>query len=105
MKAVGEEMRLSPPFSTKINEPLEVFGVELITDSAIVIKARFKTKPMQQWDVGNEYRKRLRGVLDKQGVEIPCPRHMLVFANNAIPAASLVRGESELTPPPTYNPN
>ncbi len=91
MKAVAEEMRAEPAFSVRINAPLEVFGVESITDSAIVIKARFKTKPMQQWDVGNEYRKRLRAALDSKGVDVPCPRHLLVFANNAAPPPQSVR--------------
>ncbi|MFP4449152.1 MAG: mechanosensitive ion channel family protein [Bacteroidales bacterium] len=78
MKEVGEELAKDPEFEDKIIEPLEVFGVDQFADSAIIIKARVKTKPIQQWAVGREYRKRLKKAFDEKGIEIPFP-HTTVY--------------------------
>jgi small conductance mechanosensitive channel len=78
MKEVGEELGNDENFKDLIHEPLEVFGVDNFADSAIIIKARIKTKPIQQWTVGREYRRRLKYAFDKNGIEIPFP-HTTVY--------------------------
>jgi len=78
MKEVGDELGTDPEFKDKIIEPIEVMGLEEFADSALVIKARLKTKPIQQWTVGREYRKRLKKVFDQQNIEIPFP-HTTVY--------------------------
>src|SRR6056297_494865 len=69
MKQVGDELKEDPGFKDQIIEPIEIFGVDKFADSAVVIKARFKTKPIQQWSVGREYRKRLKAAFDKHNIE------------------------------------
>lgn len=81
MKQVAEELRADPQFSAKIKEPIEIFGVDEFSDSAVIIKARFKTKPIQQWEVGREYRRRLKKAFDKNGIEIPFP-HTTLYAGS-----------------------
>jgi small conductance mechanosensitive channel len=83
IKNVAEELRTDPEFQNKINEPIEVFGVDAFADSAVVIKARFKTKPIMQWAVGREYRRRLKKAFDEQNIEIPFP-HRTVYWGEAI---------------------
>lgn len=78
MKQVGEELANDDNFKELIIEPLEVFGVDKFADSAVIIKARIKTKPIQQWTVGREYRKRLKKAFDQNGIEIPFP-HTTVY--------------------------
>jgi len=78
MKEVGEELGNDENFKDLIHEPLEVFGVDKFADSAIIIKARIKTKPIQQWTVGREYRRRLKYAFDRNGIEIPFP-HSTVY--------------------------
>ena len=78
MKEVGEEMQNDPDFKDHIIEPLEVFGVDKFADSAVIIKARVKTKPIMQWTVGREYRRRLKKAFDEKGIEIPFP-HTTVY--------------------------
>lgn len=78
MKEVGEELQNDPDFKDHIIEPLEVFGVDKFADSAVIIKARFKTKPIMQWSVGREYRRRLKKTFDERGIEIPFP-HTTVY--------------------------
>ena len=78
MKEVGDQMKADEDFSDKIIEPIEIFGVDEFGDSAITIKARLKTKPIQQWTVGREHRKRLKDTFDKHNIEIPFP-HTTVY--------------------------
>ncbi|MFO8129012.1 MAG: mechanosensitive ion channel family protein, partial [Bacteroidales bacterium] len=78
MKQVGDELQNDAEFSDKILEPIEIFGVDKFDDSAVVVKARLKTKPIQQWGVGREYRKRLKLAFDKNNIEIPFP-HTTVY--------------------------
>ena len=78
MKEVGEDLQNDPDFKENIIEPLEVFGVDQFADSAVIIKARIKTKPIMQWSVGREYRRRLKKAFDEKGIEIPFP-HTTVY--------------------------
>mgnify|MGYP006295402131 FL=1 len=78
MKQVGDDLYRDEEFKDKMIEPLEVFGVDNFADSAVIIKARIKTEPIQQWGVGREYRKRLKKAFDLEGIEIPFP-HTTVY--------------------------
>ena len=73
MRRVAEEMRAEPPYGQVMLEPIEIFGVDNFTDSAIIIKARFKTRPLQQQVIGREYRRRLKKALDAEGINRPSP--------------------------------
>ncbi|GIX22559.1 MAG: hypothetical protein KatS3mg121_1342 [Gammaproteobacteria bacterium] len=93
MRRVAEELEQDPTFGPLILEPLEIAGVEAFADSAVVIRARYKTKPMQQWAVAREYRRRLKKAFDEAGVEIPYPHRSLYWGEASRPlAVTLVRG-------------
>lgn len=83
MKEVAEALRADPVFSDKILEPLEIFGVDDFAESAVIIKARFKTLPIMQWEVGREYRRRLKKAFDSRGIEIPLPYRKIVWETTA----------------------
>ncbi|MBN1388565.1 MAG: mechanosensitive ion channel family protein [Bacteroidales bacterium] len=85
MKQVGYELQNDPEFKDDIIEPIEVFGLDEFGDSALIIKARIKTKPIQQWSVGREYRKRLKEVFDKHNIEIPFPHTTLYWGEEISP--------------------
>lgn len=85
MQEVGEELRNDPEFKSKILEPIEIFGLDKFADSAIIIKARLKTKPIQQWTVGREYRKRLKNAFDERNIEIPFPHTTLYWGEKTDP--------------------
>ncbi|MGE5817197.1 MAG: mechanosensitive ion channel family protein [Deltaproteobacteria bacterium] len=71
MRRVAEEMRAEPPYDQVMLEPIEIFGVDNFTDSTVIIKARFKTRPLQQQVVGREYRRRLKKAFDTEGINRP----------------------------------
>jgi len=83
MKEVGDELKDDPEFANFIIEPIEIFGLDKFGDSAIVIKARLKTKPIHQWEIGREYRKRLKKAFDQNNIEIPFP-HTTVYWGDKI---------------------
>jgi len=83
MKEVGQDLKNDPEFGPKIIEDLEVFGLDQFGDSAIVIKARLKTKPIEQWTVGREYRRRLKYAFDEKNIEIPFPHTTVYWGENS----------------------
>jgi small conductance mechanosensitive channel len=68
---LGAEMRQDPHFRRLILAPLEVAGVDRFTDTAVVIKARFKTRPLRQWDVAREFNRRIKNRFDELGIGFP----------------------------------
>lgn len=84
-KTVGEEMRIDPYFGPLLIEEIEIFGVDDFADSAVVIKGRLKTKPIKQWEVGREFRRRLKKAFDNAGIEIPFPHRSIYFGENSKP--------------------
>jgi moderate conductance mechanosensitive channel len=85
MTQVGLEMQYDEEFGPKIIEPIEVVGVNDFADSAVVIRARIKTRPIEQWKVGREYRKRLKKAFDKHGIEIPFPHTTIYWGEEIKP--------------------
>ncbi|HEU0203381.1 MAG TPA: mechanosensitive ion channel family protein [Burkholderiaceae bacterium] len=79
MREVARELRADPVFAPKIYEDLDVAGVERWDNSAVVLRARFKVAPIEQWNVRREYLRRLKYAFDERGIEIPYP-HITVYA-------------------------
>lgn len=85
MRQVGEELRQDPGFGDKFVEPIEIVGVDNFADSAVVIRIRIKTRPLEQWNVGREYRRRLKQAFDARGIEIPFPHRTLYMGEASRP--------------------
>ncbi|MBD3257101.1 mechanosensitive ion channel [candidate division GN15 bacterium] len=82
IKEVDEDLRQDPDFAQVILEPIEVLGLDRFEDSAVVVRARIKTMPIQQWRVGRAFNRQLKIAFDTQGIEIPFP-HMTVYMGQA----------------------
>jgi len=96
MRQVGKELREDETFGPMMVDDVEVFGVDNFADSAVVIKGRLKTKPIKQWDVGREYRRRLKYRFDAEGIEIPFPHRSIYFGEASKPiTAQLLNSEQE----------
>ncbi|MBD3375574.1 mechanosensitive ion channel [candidate division KSB1 bacterium] len=76
---IDESLRNDPDFGDDILEPLEILGVDEFADSAVIIKARTKTKPIKQWRIGREFNRRMKKVFDEKNIEIPFP-HVTLYA-------------------------
>lgn len=88
LQQVGRQMREDPDFGPHITEDLEIFGVNKFADSAVEIKGRIKTKPIQQWKTGREFLRRVKYCFDENNIEIPFP-HVSVYRGEASPAFEL----------------
>ena len=75
---VGEELAADPEWEPFILTPPKSWGVDNLGDSGIDIKIVGDTKPIKQWDVMRELRKRLKKAFDQEGIEIPYPHRVMV---------------------------
>lgn len=82
LKQIDEELRNDEQFKNNILEPLEILGLDQFADSAVIIKARTKTKPICQWAVGREFNRRMKKKFDELGIEIPFPHMTLYMGQN-----------------------
>ena len=60
LKEIAGGIASEDPYRGSILAPLEVWGVDQLSNSAVVIKARIKTLPSRQWDVGREMNRRIK---------------------------------------------
>lgn len=77
MREVAAQMRADPAHAARILADLEVAGVESWADSAVMIRARFRVAPLEQWTVRRDYLRRLKRAFDERGIEIPFPQMTL----------------------------
>jgi small-conductance mechanosensitive channel len=77
LRAIAEQMRADPAYAPWILEPLELQGIDAFRDWSMVLKMRIKTVPLKQWDVGREFRKRIRKRFIEEGIEIPFPERIV----------------------------
>jgi small conductance mechanosensitive channel len=85
MRRVGEDLRDDAGFRDKFVEPIEIVGVDNFVDSGVVLRVRIKTRPLEQWNVGREYRRRLKHAFDREGIEIPFPHRTLYMGEASRP--------------------
>jgi small conductance mechanosensitive channel len=81
---VGEDLRLNSEHGIHILEPIEVSGLNEFAASSLLIRARIKTVPGKQWEIGREFRKRLKIAFDREKIEIPFPQLTLHTVNPMI---------------------
>jgi small conductance mechanosensitive channel len=96
MTEVAEELRKDPRFGPSMLQPIEIFGVDDFKESEIIIKARLKTVPIQQWAVGREYRRRLKKAFDARGIEIPFPHRSFHIGAASAPIEVTVRPPADI---------
>jgi small conductance mechanosensitive channel len=81
LRGLGDGLRSDPAFGPLIVEPMEILGVESFGDSGVNVRIMFTTKPVKQWQVAREFRRRLKKTFDEKGIGLPFKRHMLYFGD------------------------
>jgi small conductance mechanosensitive channel len=82
IRRLAAEFRAEPEWSARILDDLEMWGVDQLAESAVVIRFRIKTLPAQQWSVKREFSKRLKKRFDELGIEMPFPHRTLYFGSD-----------------------
>jgi small conductance mechanosensitive channel len=79
---VGKELAEDKYFKDLIKTPPQVLRVQKFGDSGIDIRVLGDVRPMKQWEVTGELRKRLKKAFDDEGIEIPWPHVKLYFGES-----------------------
>ena len=95
---VGVEMAQEPYWSSLIISPPQALRVDDLGDSGIEIKILGVTKPIKQWEVMGQLRKRLKKAFDDEGIEIPWPHTKVYFGTPSPPRVS-TEAPAEVVPP------
>jgi small conductance mechanosensitive channel len=79
VREVGEALRADAELGPKILEDIEIQGVQDLADSAVILRCRFRTVALEQWNVRRAFLGRIKQAFDARGIEIPYP-HMTLYA-------------------------
>jgi small conductance mechanosensitive channel len=71
LHGVGDELTSDEAFRAVVLGPLEILGVEALTDTQVTIQVRIKTLPLKHMDVARELRRRVKRIFDTEGIRIP----------------------------------
>jgi small conductance mechanosensitive channel len=71
LRATGQELAAEEPYKALVLAPIEVWGVDQLGETHVVVKGRIKTLPGKQWDVGREINRRLKQKFDEAGFDMP----------------------------------
>jgi len=77
-----EALKADPDWAPHVLEDLQWFGVNALGDSAVVVRARIKCAPGQQWGVGRAYNELCKRIFDERGIEIPFPHTTVYFGED-----------------------
>lgn len=81
--AVANELRAGPD-GALITEPLHVLGVDDFGESSVDVRLYLETVPGRQWEVGREYRRRLKVALEAAGIAIPYPHREVIVRRASV---------------------
>jgi small-conductance mechanosensitive channel len=96
LKSIGADLQQDPQFGPFVLDPLEILGVDDFGDSQVTIKIRIKTKPLKQWMVGRELRRRIKNTFDSRGIEIPFPHVSVYFGEASKPIDLLLHRQGSV---------
>lgn len=67
MRQAAEALRASPDDAAKVLGDLEIAGVEQLGDTWMLVRARLKTPPLEQWSVRRRYLECLKHTFAREG--------------------------------------
>jgi small conductance mechanosensitive channel len=74
LQTVAEQMYQEVEWQERILQPAEILGIEEVSHEGILIRLLIKTKPSEHWNVGREYRLRVKQALDEAGITPGIPQ-------------------------------
>ncbi len=83
IETVAEQMRSETLWKDRIIEPADILGVDKMAHDGILIRVWIKTRPLQQWNVSREFRRRLRRAFEEHHIPIGVPQQFLWVRNGS----------------------
>jgi small-conductance mechanosensitive channel len=104
IKQTWEELAADPEWDNKIiSKTPWLLRVEDFADSGITIRCVGDTRPMEQWGVMGELRRRIKRVFDEKGVEIPWPHIKLYMGEEESVEVTVTKPDKSPKPPRPKN--
>jgi len=73
LRRVGADVTADPAFAPNVLAPVEVQAVEAFGNGQMTVRVRIKARPLTQWDIGRELRRRIKKAFDAEGIQMPAP--------------------------------
>jgi small-conductance mechanosensitive channel len=67
-------MAADPQWTSRLDGTPEVQGVQALGDHGVTLRVLLRTLPGRQWEVGREFRRRIKDRFDREKIEIPVPQ-------------------------------
>lgn len=80
-----EANQLAEDLSDEVLSKPDIKGVQELDTQGITLRLFIKTKPLRQWDVERELKKRVKLRFDAEGIEIPIPQSAIWLRERAEP--------------------
>jgi small conductance mechanosensitive channel len=81
LKKITKQMYSELEWQGKILEPPRVLGVDALSHNGMLLKVWIKTQPLEQWNVGREFRYRVRKAFEENHILIGKPQLISYNAN------------------------
>ena len=78
---IGNDLAEDPVFKDYIITTPKFLRINEFGDSSIIVKVVGDTRPLKQWEVTGELRRRIKVAFDKEGIEIPFPQRVIYHVN------------------------
>ena len=85
LRDIGQELKSDPRLGRALIGPIEILGLEEISDAALIIRVRIKAHPQRRWDVRREFNRRVKERFEREGIEFPFPPRPAAAAKPALP--------------------
>lgn len=71
MRQIGEDLANDRKYGPMMLQPCDILGVEKLSESGVLLKAKITTRPKQNMAVGREYNRRVKAAFDAVGIQSP----------------------------------
>lgn len=85
LNEVGDEIAADPYYGLMLITPPQVLRLDSLDDSAVTFKILGDCKPMKQWEIMGELRRRIKNRFDAEGIEIPFPHQTVYWGEGQVP--------------------
>jgi len=70
-------MAADAQWTSRLDGTPEVQGVQALGDHGVTLRVLLRTLPGRQWEVGREFRRRIKDRFDREKIEIPFPQQTI----------------------------
>ncbi|MDR9402885.1 MAG: mechanosensitive ion channel family protein, partial [Halothece sp. Uz-M2-17] len=86
IEEISDSMMRDHAWKKEILEAPVLLGVDDFSNQGVIIRVWIKTKPLQQWPIGREYRRRVKIALDEAGIDLALPHQKIWITQDSNPS-------------------